>query len=176
MSFVTLVEEERADLELKRKYDGIRKELGFLPNYYLAIGRKPATVDAQFVMNNAMMDEGALPRALKEQIGLVVSGLNTSSYCVALHMEFLRQYGMEKAFGRKLAVDYPNAPVSEKEKALFRFADKLTKHPEDIDKADAEELRKHGWDEAALLDTVLVVAYFNFVNRVSIGLGLVADF
>ena len=176
MPFVSLVTEERADAELKQKYEGIRKELGFLPNYYQAIGRKPATVNAQFAMNEAMMDEGALPRSLKEQIGLVVSGLNTSSYCVALHMEFLRQYGIEKAVGRKLAVDYPNAPVGEKEKAIFRFADKLTRRPGDIEESDVEELRKHGWDEAAVFETALTVAYFNFVNRVSIGLGLVADF
>jgi alkylhydroperoxidase family enzyme len=37
-------------------------------------------------------------------------------------------------------------------------------------------VRQAGWDEAALRETVLTVAYFNFINRVSFGLGLVADF
>jgi alkylhydroperoxidase family enzyme len=37
-------------------------------------------------------------------------------------------------------------------------------------------LKNAGWDDAAVRETVLTVAYFNYVNRVSLGLGLVADF
>jgi uncharacterized peroxidase-related enzyme len=91
-------------------------------------------------------------------------------------MEVLRQLGMEKAMARKLTTDYENAPVDTKVKALFRFADKLTRKPLDIEESDAETLRQTGWDDAAVRETVLTVAYFNFVNRVSFGLGLVADF
>jgi alkylhydroperoxidase family enzyme len=61
-------------------------------------------------------------------------------------------------------------------KALFRFADKLTRHPDDIEESDTDGLKKAGWDDAAVRETVLTVAYFNYVNRVSLGLGLVTDF
>jgi alkylhydroperoxidase family enzyme len=37
-------------------------------------------------------------------------------------------------------------------------------------------LKAAGWDDAAVRETVLTVAYFNYVNRVSLGLGLVEDF
>jgi alkylhydroperoxidase family enzyme len=57
-----------------------------------------------------------------------------------------------------------------------RFADKLTRHPEDIEEADIETLKSAGWNDAAVRETVLTIAYFNFVNRVSLGLGLVAEF
>ena len=33
-----------------------------------------------------------------------------------------------------------------------------------------------GWDDAAIRETVLTVAYFGYINRVSLGLGLVTDF
>jgi alkylhydroperoxidase family enzyme len=66
--------------------------------------------------------------------------------------------------------------VEEKARALFRFADKLTRKPLDIEETDVAELRRAGWDDAAIREAVLTVAYFNFINRVSFGLGLVADF
>ena len=78
--------------------------------------------------------------------------------------------------GRKLAIDYPGAPVGNKEMALFRFADKLTRNPSAVEKADADAVFQAGWDEAALIETALTVALSNFVNRVAFGLGLFPDF
>ena len=91
-------------------------------------------------------------------------------------MDLLRKFGVEKAFGRKLATDYANAPVVAKEKVLFRFADKLTRSPSDVERADADAVLEAGWNETALLETVLTVAWASFVNRVAFGLGLFADF
>ena len=54
--------------------------------------------------------------------------------------------------------------------------DKLTRKPYDIEDEDIEAVNKAGWDDEAVRETVLTVAYFNYVNRVSLGLGLVADF
>ena len=91
-------------------------------------------------------------------------------------MELLQRFGVDKVLARKLTTDYENAAVDPKVKALFRFADKLTRKPFDIEEEDIEALKQAGWDDAAVRETVLTVAYFNYVNRVSLGLGLVADF
>jgi alkylhydroperoxidase family enzyme len=37
-------------------------------------------------------------------------------------------------------------------------------------------VQQAGWNDDALVETVRTVAYFNFINRVSFGLGLVAEF
>jgi alkylhydroperoxidase family enzyme len=60
--------------------------------------------------------------------------------------------------------------------ALFRFAAKLTKTPGDIAKEDVEAVRKAGWNDEAIYETVMTVAVMGLFNRVSLGLGLVADF
>jgi len=83
---------------------------------------------------------------------------------------------VDKALARKLTADYENAAVDSNVKALFRFADKLTRHPDDIEESDTDTLKKAGWDDDAVRETVLTVAYFNYINRVSLGLGLVTDF
>ncbi len=176
MPFVTLVSDEQAAPELKQIYNQVRQSYGSLPDYFQALGRAPAVIPPHLALGQAILSDGALSRKEKEEILVVVSGINTSSYCVARHMQALRNLGVDPALSRKLAVDHEHAPVEEKLKALFRFADKLTRKPEAIEQADADAVRAAGWDEAALSEAVAVVAWANFINRVSIGLGLVVDF
>jgi uncharacterized peroxidase-related enzyme len=176
MAYVNEIDASSAGPKLRELYRAIETQMGFLPHYFQALGAKPEMVEAQLTLNDAVMGDGALPNVVKEQIGIVVSGINSSSYCIAIHMELLRRFGVEKNLARKLAVDYQHTPVEEKTQALFRFADKLTRTPDDIEESDVDALRKAGWDDPAIRETVLAVAYFNFINRVSQGLGLIADF
>ncbi len=176
MPFVSQISEEQAGPELRSLYERIRSAWNILPNYFLAQGRRPDLIQAQMDLGGGIMKGDALPKEIKEQVGLVVSGINSSSYCVALHMEVLRNLGVEKPLGRKLAVDYPRAPVGEKTQALFRFADKLTRRPGDTVREDIEELKRAGWSEEQIYETVMTVSLMNFYNRVSLGLGLMADF
>ena len=37
---------------------------------------------------------------------------------------------------------------------------------------DADALRAHGWDDAAIHDAIQVIAYFNYINRVAEGVGI----
>jgi uncharacterized peroxidase-related enzyme len=176
MPFVNEIEETEADGHLRELYGKIEQRLGFLPHYFKTLGAKPAVIEAQLQMSDAVMADGALSMIVKEQIGLVVSGINSSTYCVMFHMELLRRFGVDKSLARKLTADYENAAVDSNVKTLFRFADKLTRHPDDIEESDTDALKKAGWDDAAVRETVLTVAYFNYINRVSLGLGLVTDF
>jgi uncharacterized peroxidase-related enzyme len=175
MAYVSEVEQAEATPQLQGIYGTIEKVFGFVPHYFKALGALPEVIASQLRMNAAIMSDGALSASLKEQIGLVVSGINTSSYCITIHMELLQQFGFDKQFARKLATDYMHAPVDEKTKMLFRFSDKLTRKPVDVEQSDADEVLHAGWSQDALRETVLVVAFFNYVNRVSLGLGLVED-
>ncbi len=176
MSFVSKVSEAEASPELKTLYHQIQEHYGFLPNYFQALGREPQFIEKQRSFAQVVLREGAVPAAVKEEIMVVVSGINSSSYCIAAHLELLRRLGVEKPLGRKLATDYASAPVGDKEMALFRFADKLTRNPSDVQSADADAVFQAGWDEAALIETALTVAWANFVNRVAFGLGLIGDY
>lgn len=176
MPYVDPVPAEKASPELRMFYDQVQQNFGFIPNYFLAQGRIPELVDAQLRMREVIMRDGALSSQIKGQLALVVSGINTSSYCVAVHLELLRTLGIEKPLGRTLATDYQRAPVGEKVQALFRFADKLTRKEADVCQEDINEVFAAGWDQAVLFETVLVVALMNFANRFAIGCGLMADF
>jgi uncharacterized peroxidase-related enzyme len=176
MSFVGGVSETEADGELAEFYADLRKTWGKVPNWFTAQGSRPEIAQTEAALFNAIFSDGALPQKLKEQIGVVVAGINHSSYCIAIHSDVLHRFAVPRALARTLAVNYPDAPVSDAEMALFRFAAKLTKQPDSIEQADADELRRHGWTNAQILETVLAVSMMNFANRISSGLGLVVDF
>ena len=57
-------------------------------------------------------------------------------------------------------------------RALCDYAVKLTTLPDEVGREDADLLRSHGWNDAAIHDTIQVVSYFNYVNRVAEGVGI----
>ncbi len=177
MSWIPAVSKDQASPGVKRIYDFLGENWGFVPNYFLALGRDPELLQDQVnLFTHVMFEQRALPKQIKEQVALVVSGINLSNYCLAAHLEILGRMGIEKSVSRKLALDYKSAPVEPKVMELFRFADKLTRHPADIEKPDVDRLREAGWDDAAILETVLVVSLYACANRFSAGIGLIADF
>jgi len=176
VSFVKMNSEAEASPDVKLLYEELKETWKFIPNFWLAQGHRPDLIRAQKDFYDGVFKSGVLPRAVKEQIGLVVAGINTSSYCIAIHMEILRNLGIEKPMGRKLATDWEHAPVEPKVLELFRFAAKLTKHPGEMTKADVDTLREAGWDDQAIYETVLAASIMGLNNRISLGLGLVADF
>jgi alkylhydroperoxidase family enzyme len=55
---------------------------------------------------------------------------------------------------------------------MVAWAIKLTLSPEAMTAADLEPLREAGLDDEAVHDLAAIVAYFNFVNRMALGLGV----
>ena len=51
------------------------------------------------------------------------------------------------------------------------YARKLTLLPSTVGADDADALRVHSLDDAAIHDVIQVVAYFNYINRIAEGVG-----
>lgn len=61
--------------------------------------------------------------------------------------------------------DYTTAPISDAEKALFKFVTKMNRTSNQITREDIDEARHAGWSDEALYDAITVCAIFNFYNR-----------
>ena len=61
--------------------------------------------------------------------------------------------------------DYRTAPISDREKALFAFIEKVNRESSRLRKEDVEEVKASGWSEEALYDAITVCALFNFYNK-----------
>ncbi|MXW95084.1 MAG: peroxidase [Acidimicrobiaceae bacterium] len=56
--------------------------------------------------------------------------------------------------------------------AICAYAAKLTQSPAAVAEADLEPLREHGLSDLDILDLNNMVAYYAYINRVVMGLGL----
>lgn len=61
--------------------------------------------------------------------------------------------------------DLESSGLGEKDKALFRFIDKVNHDSPRITSADMQPLYAAGWDDEAIYFAVTVCALFNFYNR-----------
>ena len=61
--------------------------------------------------------------------------------------------------------DYRTAPISEREKTLFAFIEKMNRQSSRLRKEDIEQVKAAGWSEEAIYDAVTVCALFNFYNK-----------
>ena len=61
--------------------------------------------------------------------------------------------------------DLENSCLPEREKALFRFVDKVNRHSPEITREDMGPLYEVGWTDEAIYYAITVCALFNFYNR-----------
>jgi len=61
--------------------------------------------------------------------------------------------------------DLETSRLTDKEKALFRFVDKVNHHSPAITAADMQPLYEAGWTDEVIYYAITVCALFNFYNR-----------
>ncbi|MDA8344907.1 MAG: hypothetical protein M0Z66_05425 [Thermaerobacter sp.] len=88
------------------------------------------------------------------------------------HGEALRVEGGEPALVDRLASGEVPIAASERLRALVRFSRELTVLGHGQCERLVADLRAAGLDARAVHDAAQVVAYFNYVNRIALGLGV----
>ena len=61
--------------------------------------------------------------------------------------------------------DLDNAPISEKDRALYAFIKKMVHDSTSITQNDVDVARKAGWSDEALYDAITVCSLFQFYNN-----------
>lgn len=74
----------------------------------------------------------------------------------------------------RLLDDPAKAGLSPREEALVGYARALTRAPDGMTRDEVERLRSRGLSDEEVLQANMIVAYFNFVNRIANGLGVEA--
>ncbi len=76
---------------------------------------------------------------------------------------------------RALRDDYEHAPIAPADRAMLDYVGKITLRPTQIAPADHDTLRRHGFDDRAILQITLIASWFNYINRVADALGVGRD-
>jgi uncharacterized peroxidase-related enzyme len=102
-----------------------------------------------------------------------VSGVNSCRYCHGAHFLVARAFGVDEAVLAASLDDIAVAPVDPRLKPIMRYVRKLTETPSRMTAAAAAAVYDAGWGDEALLHAIAVCAYFNNMNRLVEGAGIV---
>jgi len=119
----------------------------------------------------SMFGESPLTRAEREMLAVVVSARNACNYCLEHHSTALNHYWNNEDRVRKLAADFRSAGLSSKEVSLCALAEMTAVDPSKCGGVIAE-VRALGVSDREIHDAVNVAAYFNYVNRIVLSLGV----
>jgi len=171
--WIRTIGSEDAEGELAAIYGAIASARGDIAEVHRAQSLNPRALRAHLDLYRAVVfQRSTLDRVARERIAVVVSTANRCSYCVAHHAEALRQVGDEPAVVASLARGEAPAGLRGADARLLAWADRAARDPAACTEADVLDLREHGFDDRAILDAVLTVAYFSFVNRIVLLLGV----
>ena len=144
------------------------EKLGFVPNVLKAYAFSPAKLQAfADLYNDLMLADSGLSKLEREMIGVVVSSANHCHYCLVAHGAAVRQLSGDPRLGDVLVANYRAAPLSPRHKGMLDFAWKLTVAGHEIEEADRERLRTHGFSDRDIWDIAAVAAFFNMSNRMA---------
>jgi uncharacterized peroxidase-related enzyme len=115
-------------------------------------------------------DSPLAPQQL-ELIAAYVSGLNSCVYCLGVHAETARAFGLPEGMLQHTLLDLETSPVEPRMKPLLEYIRLLTQAPHQLVQADADKVFAAGWSERALHDAVLTTCLFSFMNRLLDGHG-----
>jgi uncharacterized peroxidase-related enzyme len=81
-------------------------------------------------------------------------------------------YWVDKDRLKEFIENYQTFNLPENDRKVVDYAVKLTTSPSEIVEYDIETLRNTGFGDEDILRINMITAYFNFVNRVIVGLGV----
>ncbi len=173
MAFIDVIEPEEAEGALAEFYDRVGAERGNVSNVLKVASLNADLSAAHLDLYLSIMYNRAagLDRRRRELIAVVVSWLNDCEYCITHHAEALARHEDDTRVLEALVKDPKTAPLEPEDKALTAYAMKLTSRPGEIAEDDVEALREAGFDDQDILAAGAVTSYFNFVNRLNLGLG-----
>lgn len=173
MPFIRTVRPEEATGALKKEYERVEEARGAIGNVWKVQSLHPESIGAHLALYQEVhFGEGPLSRRERELVATVVSRANDCAYCLTHFADAFGRHAKEPGLQMLIATDYTKADLSKRERAIADHAVKLTRTPGEATPDDVEVLRRAGLDDRAIVDLTLLVAYFNFVNRVASGLGV----
>ena len=147
----------------------VQDKVGFVPNVFLGLARRPAEWRAFFAYHDALMlkEEGSLTKGDREMIVTTTSARNQCLYCVVAHGALLRIYEKKPLVADQVAVNYRKADITPRQRAMLDFAMKVCDRSHEIDEADFPPLHAHGFDDEDIWDIAAITAFFGLSNRLA---------
>ena len=134
--------------------------------YVLVLAHDPETLNARTpLFNGIMYSHGGLSRQETELGAVACSVYNRCIYCAAVHASRYNQLTKTEDVIESIFNDETFQALDERQRNIFLFATKLSKHPVDLDIEDIQALTSLGLNLSEILDLILATSIFAWANR-----------
>lgn len=152
--------------DMREMIAAVQEKSGFVPNIFLALAHRPAEFRAFFAYHDALMDKDeGLSKADRELIVVATSGLNRCQYCVVAHGAILRIRARDPLIADQVAVNWRKARLTDRQRAMLGFAEKVSLAADRIEDADRAALTDAGFTDDEIWDIASIAAFFGLSNR-----------
>ncbi len=152
--------------DVRTRILAVQEKASFIPNVFLMLAHRPAEFRAFFDYHDALMEKDiGLTKAEREMIVVATSAAADCLYCVIAHGAVLRIRAKNPRVADQLATNYRKAEITPRQRAMLDFALKLSTRGGEVDDADLDRLREHGFDDEAIWDIGAITGFFAMSNR-----------
>jgi uncharacterized peroxidase-related enzyme len=154
--------------DIRARICSVQEKAGFVPNVFLAWAHRPDEFRAFFAYHDALLEKpGSLTKAEREMIVVATSSVNHCHYCVIAHGAILRVRAKNPLVADQVAINYLNAELTPRQRAMLDFAVRVAGRSHEISDADFAPLRSHGFSEEDIWDIGAIAALFALSNRMA---------
>jgi uncharacterized peroxidase-related enzyme len=155
--------------DMRTRILDVQAKAGFVPNVFLALAHRPAEWRAFMAYHDALLlkETGSLSKGEREMIITATSAANHCLYCVVAHGAILRIYEKKPLVADQVAVNHRKADIPPRQRAMLDFAMKVCLHSHEVEDADFERLRPHGFSDEDIWDIAAITAFFGLSNRMA---------
>jgi len=173
MAWIKTIDESDATGRIKELYDELIQKRGKVSNIMKIQSLNPEAMKQHLDLYMTLLfGKSGLSRAERELIAVVVSAANECGYCITHHAEALKNYWKDEEKVRQ-AIESPGSlDLPDKTRRMVDYVVKMTKNPGQVKQGDVDSLREAGYSDEDILNINLILSYFNFVNRIALGLGI----
>ena len=178
MSWIKTIAYENAKGKLKKLYDRVKGPDNNVDNVLKVHSLRPHTLNGHMVLYKSVLHhrDNRFPKWYLEFLGSYVSKLNQCQYCFEHHCQGIKKNLKDDVKYESLLESIENesfeAVLDPKMVAGCVHARQLTFDHASITEETIQALRDVGFDDGEILEVNQVVSYFNYVNRMVVGLGV----
>ncbi len=139
-------------------FSAIEESLGFIPEGLKLYGISPPLLKSFVTAIGYFRSQTRLSQELLAMIRYLSASRHDCRFCIDFNEAILLQLGKELDDIRASRENPDTAPLSDKEKALLKYALDALEEPDAIDEARTEALREQGWSDRDIFEATYVAA------------------
>lgn len=164
MSRITVPVFEDTPAASQPMLEGVRRQLGVVPNSFRVLALSPAVLQGLLGLNGALTK--ALDLKTRERIAIAIAQSNGCDYCLSAHHYI--GLNLARITAEEIALNRQGTSGEPKAHAAVAFALKINDARGKVSADDMQAVRDAGYTDAQIVEIIAVVAENIFTNLLNI--------